>query len=276
MRNTLASLCSLSFVALTSCAAEEVDPSRDSGGNLDGGTSQSQQEIRGGSNAPAQPWMVSLQTAGGSHFCGGTLISNRRVLTAAHCVENGAPGRVCVGVQRRSSCSAATTSGVSAVRIHPNYDFPFNDIAILELTGSFPNNAKIPLADSSQNPSAGSFARLYGWGFNTFPDSSIPNILQQVDRPALSVAQCNAEWGGGIIASILCFDSTSTTGICQGDSGGPAIFGGRQVGVTSFGGIDCQTGTGTPGAQPDGYTRVSSFNSWISRCVSSAAQCNIP
>jgi secreted trypsin-like serine protease len=267
MLKLLASVCSLSLMTLAACATDE--PAGDVDVDLD------PTEIRGGSTSPAQPWMASLQTAGGSHFCGGTLIRGNRVLTAAHCVESGAPGRVCVGVQNRTQCTTATTAGVTAVRIHPSYNFPYNDIAILELNKSF-TNAVIPVASAAQDPAPGVATRLYGWGFNTFPDSTLPTRLQFVDRPALSTAQCDAAWGGGIIASIICFSSSSTQGICQGDSGGPAIYNGRQVGVTSFAGINCQTGEGTPGAEPDGYTRVSSFNSWVSRCSTTASQCSIP
>lgn len=265
-RTVSVSLFSLSVIALPACAIDDTPD----------GEASTDQEIRGGGTASVHPWMVSLQTAAGGHFCGGTLITNTRVLTAAHCVEGGAPGRVCIGVNQRSNCNATNTSTVSAVRIHPNYDFPYNDIAILELNTSFPNNEKIQVAGAAQDPAGGASTRLYGWGFNTFPDTTLPNSLMFVDRPAMTNADCDEEWGGGIIASLICFQATASQGICQGDSGGPAVFNGRQVGITSFAGINCQTGAGTPGEFPDGYTRASSFRNWIGRCVSSAAQCAIP
>lgn len=224
-------------------------------------------EVRGGSNAAAQPWMVSVQVKGFGHFCGGTLIKSRWVVTAAHCLTNSSGAivrpsssyEVCIGVANLTQCSASTKADVVRQIIHPAYTGAVTsrgDLALLELSRDFTNTVS-SLATAAQTPGNGASATLRGWG-RTDSDglpASYPNRLQVLTYP-VTTANCPVDR--------VCMDPTPTQGACQGDSGGPLRYQGNLIGIVSYGPYDSRIGAcnGAPGGV-DGYTRVASFRDWI-------------
>ena len=222
--------------------------------------------VRGGSAVDGRPWMVSLQSrGGGSHFCGATLINDEWILTAAHCVTDGAgqpqPAsqmQACVGVGNLGECSAGNVANVVTVRQHPNYRSISSgfDVAVLRLERGFPGNSKVALAAAGNDPAVGGDVYLRGWGRtdSVGQPTSVPDQLQALLYQA-SAQSCPA--------GVLCAQPSTTRGACKGDSGGPlTVRGPFQVGIVSYGPFDTALNDCT-GQGVDGYTRVSTYKSWI-------------
>ncbi len=246
----------------------------------------SSNEVRGGTDAAAEPWLVSMQVlfkdGTWRHHCAGTLIDEEWMLTAAHCVKEfgglfGIPLtslRGCVGVQNLNQCTSANTIRFSEIKRHYLYaggTSPAHDIALMKL--SAPTTAPTTaLATKDRDPDAGDNAQLRGWGATN--QASVSSVLQRLDYPIVSNQQCAEKWRPlqVIQGSQLCASATSVQGSCRGDSGGPLHFGGVQVGVVSFGATDANTGA-CNGAIPDVYTRVSAFRPWIDDCLSGSPFC---
>ena len=251
------------LILTAACGPEDQSPS-------EGLTGTSEQEVRGGTDAPAQPWLASIQLrSGGSwfHICAATLVRNQWMMTAAHCVDgsafareiNNGNVRVCVGVRDFRQCPSSVRARVTGRRIHPNWNSSnfFNgfDVALLRLGRGFPNNTKVGLARSADDPSPGQDARLRGWGITS--EGVVSPILQQLLYGTVGNGTCDRAWGLDVPNRILCANATRREGACNGDSGGPLHRDGRQVGIVSFGVAGC------PGSRPDGYTRVSSVRNWV-------------
>ena len=81
------------------------------------------------------PWQVSIQLSG-SHFCGGTLINSKTVVTAAHCCVNQIANQIQIRANSAISNKGGVTSKIAKIIAHPSYDKDTtdNDICILKLS----------------------------------------------------------------------------------------------------------------------------------------------
>ncbi|KAF5281358.1 hypothetical protein FQR65_LT14756 [Abscondita terminalis] len=206
------------------------------------------------------PYQVSLRSQSNSHFCGGSIISNNLVLTAAHCLTGRTAGTVAVVAGTNSISSGGTRYSVAELISHPSYNTGNNgqDIALIKIAGTFTYDANVrPVQLASSYPPVGANLTLTGWGLQSYPSNTLPNILQCVHLAAIDVEQCKSLLPGYPVTSThLCTKSRKGQGACQGDSGGPLVYGNAQVGVVSWG-IPCAKG------YPDVFTSVPSYINWI-------------
>ena len=191
--------------------------------------------IVGGSEAGpySLPWQVALVQQGSSRpFCGGTLISNRHVLTAAHCTDayNG-EWDVIVGEHSTTSSSDGTRHTKCRFENHPQYDDYTinNDFAVVTLSqpvdiGTRANYACLPTSGMGGNFLAGKTLTVSGWG-RLASNQLGPTVLHKVELPAVSNTACG-QWFSGITDKMLCAgrEGQNAVGACNGDSGGNYVY----------------------------------------------------
>ncbi|XP_051508140.1 complement factor D-like [Myxocyprinus asiaticus] len=226
--------------------------------------------ITGGKEAEAhsRPYMASLQW-NGKHECGGFLISNQWVMSAAHCFQDGRASGVQAVLGAHSLSTAEDTKqtiDVSAVYNHPdfslsNYD---NDIALLKLeTPITESYAAKPLKfqrEGGVDPEKGAAVDTAGWGsLNNL--GGRPDKLQELSITVLERMLCGRAdyYGWKFTKNMLCA-AEKRKDTCDGDSGGPLLYKGIAVGITSNGGKKCGSSR-----KPGLYTIISYYTQWIDR-----------
>ncbi|EHR5762555.1 serine protease [Vibrio parahaemolyticus] len=233
--------------------------------------------IIGGEPANTSDWkfIASLVRKGQptsiGHFCGGSFLGGKYVLTAAHCVEglNADDLDIVLGLYDQNRESQAQRIAVNNIYSHTAYNSHTtnNDIALIELEHSV-DSATIDLATPEVLDSVrvGDKLHVAGWGNTSTTDRVYPTVLQQVDLEYVDRATCQNLSGNysnvsddGICAGYYWGGKDS----CQGDSGGPLIVDdngiNKLLGVVSWG-DGC--------AQPNAYgvyANVAHFqhNGWI-------------
>ncbi|XP_032363600.1 serine protease 33-like [Etheostoma spectabile] len=222
------------------------------------------------------PWQVSLQSSG-RHFCGGSLINNGWVLTAAHCFPSiPADLTVYLGIQSLQGPNPNRVSRtVTNVIRHPNYDpnTNDNDICLLKLSSPVTFNdfiVPVCLAAPASTFFSGVSSWVTGWG-DTGSGVSLPppGNLMEVNVPVVGNRECHCNYGAGYITNNMICAGFRAGGkdSCQGDSGGPMVSkqGSRWIlgGIVSFG-----NGCAEPNF-PGVYTRVSQYQTWINSQITS-------
>ncbi|XP_030385919.1 trypsin-1 [Scaptodrosophila lebanonensis] len=224
------------------------------------------------------PWIAQM-IRGTLLFCGGTLINDRYVLTAAHCTDGMDMSRVFVRLLQldRSHTHLGVTRSVAFAHQHADYNRVslVHDIALLRLSQPVPLfNDMRPVCLPSSYYQQFDFrpAVVAGWGL-TRESGSTSSVLQEVTVPIITNAQCRAtSYSTMIVDTMLCAGFVKEGGkdACQGDSGGPLIVRDRifrLAGVVSFG-----YGCAKPNA-PGVYTRVSRYLDWIAANTRDACYC---
>ncbi|CAG0899606.1 unnamed protein product [Cyprideis torosa] len=191
--------------------------------------------INGNNALPGQfPHQMSLRTPEGSHFCGGSIISRRWIVTSARCVVGIALSEIQVVSGTISLASGGTIHQVTEIVVHEDYNpsvsFAY-DYAVLRVSPSFTfspyvNDIKIgsdytlfglPIGDGI---ASGLLCYASGWGITDLDNDALPTILQQTVLLALTDGQCKPKIPGYVDDAHVC-TLTPPSNVCSGDFGGP-------------------------------------------------------
>ncbi|XP_016973215.1 trypsin alpha-3 [Drosophila rhopaloa] len=207
------------------------------------------------------PWQVSLQR-NGAHFCGGSIISNNIIVSAAHCLISPSTAsnlRIRAGSNNRNY--GGVLIQVAAIKVHEGYNTAskVNDIGVVRLQSMLTFGSTIrAIAMASVTPSHGVAASISGWGKTTYGGSSSSTLLY-VDTKIVGRTQCGSStygYGSSIMTTMICA-AAADKDACQGDSGGPLVSGGQLVGIVSWG-KECALAN-FPGV----FANVAELRNWV-------------
>lgn len=217
--------------------------------------------IIGGTEAPAGRWpfMASLQN-GGRHFCGGSILNDNTILTAAHCVLLGDPKKTKVYIGNVNNTQPDEKYLFQVKEFIPHEEFNSSnpmqghDLALVKLEERIDlvemkaKVSKVCLPSPESEPQMDKCIAL-GWGYTVGGSSgSVSSSLRQVDLPILPEASCAKGYNRKLIYCAGYADGKK--GTCNGDSGSPIVCPSKssdssqkfaQYGITSFGMMGCSS-----------------------------------
>ncbi|EDW24927.1 GL24416 [Drosophila persimilis] len=236
------------------------------------------------------PWLALIEYTKASkekiHACGGVLISNRYVLTAAHCVANAEADNLQISAVRLGEWDTSTNPdcqfdeqtkivncapvyqdiGVEQVISHPLYNktdlSQVNDIALIRLAqpailNEFVEPICLPNKQLRADELEGLVTEVGGW------QARSSSRMKKSTVTITSIEDCQEKYARQnlhIQASQLC--GAANANECHGNAGGPLMLfknGGYLLGgLVSFGPVPCPNPD-----WPDVYTRVTSYVDWI-------------
>uniref|UniRef100_A0AAZ1WY38 Deleted in malignant brain tumors 1 protein-like n=1 Tax=Oreochromis aureus TaxID=47969 RepID=A0AAZ1WY38_OREAU len=220
-------------------------------------------------NSGSGPWQVSINH-NGQFWCGGSLITNQWVLTAASCISHNLT-EVHLSCHTQSDLTSGEVSlTVEDIICHPAFNNSTyeNDICLLKLSAPVTFTDYIqPICLASQNSTFYNGTSSWVTDFSETGNSSFPNILQEVNAPVVGNNECQCYYEGdkAITENMICAMLQARKDSCQGNPGGPLMtktgFAWVQSGVVST-----DDGCAQP-VRPAVFTRVSEYQNWISDTV---------
>ncbi|KAG8222287.1 hypothetical protein J437_LFUL003268 [Ladona fulva] len=216
------------------------------------------------------PSVVSLQI-NKRHVCGGVILQEDAILTAASCIQGDYASSIQV-VEGSNQLDVGGTEHKGHEKFpHPGYDIEKswkNNIAILKLEtpikfrwGVVP--VKLPEAGAEIEP--GTTASAVGWGSQAAGENAT-NDLYKVDLPIVDLNVCNETYHPyslNVFDNEICAGGVEGEGTCDGDTGGPLFIDNEIVGIASW---------GKPCAEesfPTVFMKVSHYVDWIQETLDS-------
>uniref|UniRef100_A0A8C8SM45 Transmembrane serine protease 9 n=1 Tax=Pelusios castaneus TaxID=367368 RepID=A0A8C8SM45_9SAUR len=222
------------------------------------------------------PWQVSLRE-NNEHFCGATILTEKWLVSAAHCFNEFQDPAVWAAYMGTISLSGSDSStvkaGVSRIIPHPSYntDTADFDVAVLELDSPVSFNKYIQpacLPGPGHHFPTGRKCLISGWGYLREDFLVKPETLQKATVELLDQALCASLYSHTLTERMLCAGYLEgKIDSCQGDSGGPLVCeepSGKffLAGIVSWG-IGC-----AEAKRPGVYARVTQLRDWLLDAIS--------
>jgi len=269
-------------VGSSNSTADDSDYSEDPSGRIVGGSTAVVGKYK---------FQVSLQNEDGFHLCGGSILDESHILTAAHCCK---PHKILKSKKNLPKVVKAggnhvqtlpQTRKIGKFQVHEKYDITANDICVIKLKDKlkFDQGVQpVKLPEPGSELPVGSELTVLGWGsnFEKAPPATWEKLLQKLNLKSVSGEECRdrfkvyyllkkletkdakekddlVDLSYRIEDFVLCAGGKIGKDACQGDSGGPLVTKDLvQVGVVSW-------GVGCGHALPGVYMKVSKYIDWI-------------